>query len=122
MPNRCVVAGCSNVPDIKNGLVIHTIPYFGNDDPVPKKRRKKWVDFVNQTRKNFTATKNSGIFSAHFTPESFQRRFHFVQGQDKPCIPRLVRDDIGIAVTPSEQSDVLKRPRPLFQSEARRRR
>ena len=46
MPMRCVAGGCSNTP----GTALHSIPYFGDDRPQAKERRKKWVDFVKQKR------------------------------------------------------------------------
>ena len=46
-------------------------------------------------------TRNSGICSAHFRPEDFQRRFHWLEGMSKPISPRLVRDEIGIKAIPS---------------------
>ena len=41
MPDRCVVADCSNIVD-KLGMVlaVHTIPFFGDLCPEAKKRRK----------------------------------------------------------------------------------
>ena len=115
------MAGCSNEPDIERGIVVHAIPFFDNDDPPAKKRRKQWTDFIDQKRKNFVATKYSGICSAHFTPEDFQRRFYNLEGQDKPCIPRLVRDEIGVAAFPTIQSTAFPEQHTP-QGKARRRR
>lgn len=41
MPSRCVAGGCSNTPDLEKGIGLHSIPYFGDDRPQAKKRRKK---------------------------------------------------------------------------------
>ena len=46
MPSRCVVGGCSNKPDAKKGIKLHIIPYFGDDCPVAKGRRRKWIDLT----------------------------------------------------------------------------
>ena len=50
MPSRCVVFGCSNIPDTKNCIALHSIPFHGDPRPEAIKRRKIWVDFVK--RKN----------------------------------------------------------------------
>ena len=39
MPTRCVAAGCG----------MHFTPYYGDERREPKRRRKKWVDFLKQT-------------------------------------------------------------------------
>ena len=31
MPDRCVVAGCCNVPNSEKGIALHKIPFFGDD-------------------------------------------------------------------------------------------
>ena len=50
MPNKCVVGGCSNAPDLPSGIGLRTIPFFGDERHEAKKRRKKWVDFVKAKR------------------------------------------------------------------------
>ena len=42
MPTRCVAAGCGNVKNPKEGILMHFIPYYGDERPEPKRRRKKW--------------------------------------------------------------------------------
>ena len=44
MPDRCVVAGCSNVPNSEKGIALHKFPFFGDDRnmakaPVPRFHR-----------------------------------------------------------------------------------
>ena len=97
MPTRCVSGGCSNTPDFENGIALDTIPYFGDDRPQAKKRRKKWVDFVKQKRAKWEPSKNSAICSVQFNPQDFQRLFARLPGQSTPYIPRLNRDDFGVA-------------------------
>ena len=46
MPDRCVVGGCSNIPDAEKGIALHKIPFYGDDRSEAKARRKKWTDFV----------------------------------------------------------------------------
>ena len=50
MPTICVAAGCSNQKDEAKGISLHVIPFFEDDRPEAKRRRKKWVDFVKQKR------------------------------------------------------------------------
>ena len=41
MPNRCVVGGCSNERSSEKG-----IPFYGDERPEAKIRRKRWIDLV----------------------------------------------------------------------------
>ena len=50
MPERCIVAGCSSLKDVTNGITLHLIPFFDDDRPEVKRRRRKWVEFVNRKR------------------------------------------------------------------------
>jgi len=43
MPHRYVVGGCSNVRSSENGIVLHTIPFYGDERLEAKKRRKRWM-------------------------------------------------------------------------------
>ena len=47
MPHRCVCANCGNIRDVAKNISLHTVPYYGNERPEQKRRRKRWVDFVN---------------------------------------------------------------------------
>jgi len=38
------------VRSLENGVALHTIPFYGDEHPEAKKRRKRWVDFVKQKR------------------------------------------------------------------------
>ena len=84
MPKRCVVAGCDNVTDKEKGISLHRIPYLEDERPEAKKRRKKWVDFVNLKRAKWTPTPHSVICSEYFKPEDFTRRFSHVEGEGEP--------------------------------------
>ena len=59
MPNKCVVGGCSNAPDLPSGIGLHTIPFFGDEHHEAKKRRKKWVDFVKAKRAKWEPTRTA---------------------------------------------------------------
>ena len=99
MVQKCVVYGCSNTKDEKRGISIHQIPFFGDQRPEAKKRRRKWIAFVNVKRQNWTASKHSVICSVHFTPADFSR---LSDGQKYQL--RLKRDEIGVISVPSVQS------------------
>ena len=71
MPTRCVAAGCGNVKNPKEGISMHFIPYYGDERPEPKRRRKKWVDFVKQKRARWEPSKTSVLCSVYFKPEDF---------------------------------------------------
>ena len=99
MPGRCVVGGCTTFPDVQKVRVLHAIPF---DKDEVRKRGKKWIDFVKQTRAKWELTRNSSICSKHFTKDDFIRGSGFVdEVSNKPIIPRLKRDDIGINVMPT---------------------
>ena len=100
MPKRCVVGGCGNVADKERGITIHFIPYFGDERPEAKKRRKRWVDFVNLHRSKWSPTKYSVICSAHFKPDDYSRRFAHLGGDDQSN-RWLKRDEFGVSVFPS---------------------
>ena len=46
MPDRCVVAGCSNTRNANEEIALHKIPFFGDHQSEAKSRRKKWTGFV----------------------------------------------------------------------------
>jgi hypothetical protein len=104
MPNRCVVWGCDSTPNPTEGIFLFGIPFFGDERAEAKKRRKIWLSFVNNKRKNFIPSKGSSICSKHFKPDDFTIRFTFLPGQEKPLIPRLKRDEFGVCVHPTVQS------------------
>ena len=107
MPYRCVVYGCANTPDAENRIALHRIPFYGDSRPEAVKRRQRWIDFVKQRRARWEPTKDSMICSRHFKEDDFLRILN-VPGLEGPTLPRLRRDEIGIAVCPSIQSSVEK--------------
>ena len=113
MPNRCVVVGCSNVPDLEKGIALHAIPFWDDKRPIPQERRRKWVEFVQVKRANWEASKWSVICSRHFQVDDFQRRYSNLEGFEKSWIPRLKRDDIGVNVFPSVHEIVKEKPRNI---------
>ena len=41
----------------KRGIYIHQIPFYGNTRSEAMKRRRKWISFVNGSRKHWTPSK-----------------------------------------------------------------
>ena len=74
MVNSCVAANCTNKSSLSLGISLHTIPFFNDDRPEAKRRRKIWVDFV-KAKRVFQPSKASTLCSAHFLPEDYERRF-----------------------------------------------
>ena len=104
MPFRCVVYGCSNVPDSSKGIALHKIPFEDDSRPEAKKRRRKWINFVNNKRAKWTPTRNSRICSVHFKPEDFSTRFPVLTDSAVSFLPRLTVDEVGVIAVPSIQS------------------
>ena len=96
LPARCVVAGCSNNPDNEKSRALHPIPFIGEETTEGRRRKKKWVDFVNLKQARWIPTKWSCICSMHFTPESFTRGYPATHST-----PRLVKDEIGVVPYPT---------------------
>ena len=110
MPERCVVAGCSNTRNLDEGISLHTIPFYGDERPEAKKRRKNWVSFVKQKRAKWEPTRHSVICSKHFKDTDFSQRFSEVEGlrmQGKRC---LNSDELGVSVFPSVYIEVTENP------------
>ncbi|XP_031551686.1 uncharacterized protein LOC116288962 [Actinia tenebrosa] len=100
MPDRCVVGGCSNESSLQLGISLHRIPFFADERPEAKKRRKKWTDFVLKTRKHWKATKLSAVCSDHFLFNDFER-YALEIPNTKFYSPRLKKDGVGIVVFPT---------------------
>ena len=105
MPDRCVVANCSNIGDPANRIFVHTIPFFGDSRPEAIKRRKKWVDFVKTKRAHWEPTKHSAVCSQHFKAEDYVYQYAFLpELSSKPSVPRLMKDKLGVIVFPTIHS------------------
>ena len=100
---RCVVFGCSEVANSEKGISVHVIPYFENNRPVSVRRRKRWVDFVARTRKNWRDSQSSAVCSKHFTAEDFERCLTTDQlpGFERKFLRTLRRDEHGINAFPT---------------------
>ena len=95
MPERCVAARCDNVADPVKGISMHRIPFLNSDNAIATRRRKRWIDFVLERRKNWEPGKTSSLCSVHFKEDDFQFRF------DSKMKRSLKTDEIGICVFPS---------------------
>ena len=114
MPTICVAAGCSNQKDEVRGVLLHVIPFFEDDRPEAKRRRKKWVDFVKQKRAKWQPSKRSVICSVHFKPEDFERRFALSEAGGKSMQRWLRKDEFGCCVFPTihavGKEDTIEKP------------
>ncbi len=96
MPARCILPTCNNNPDKERGIALHPIPFFDDDRPEAKRRRKKWIKFIKSKRGDrWQPTKHAVVCSRHFTKDCFTRQI-FVPGRT----PRLVTDEIGVVPFP----------------------
>jgi len=76
MPSICVVsaAGCSNGRNVEELISLHKLPFYGDDRPEAKKKRKKWVDFVWLKRAKWEPSQLSSVLcSEHFKREDSVR-------------------------------------------------
>ena len=105
MPDRCVVASCSNVPNSEKGIALHKIPFFGDNRNKAKARRKKWTEFVQLKRAKWSPTASPAVCSCHFAPEDFTRKNSF--GGQK-WQRTLVKDGIGIGPVPRFHQNTFK--------------
>ena len=96
MPDRYVVAGCSNTPNAEKEIALHKIQFFGDHRSEAKDglKRAKW-----------TATASSAVCSCHFAPEDFARR-HCFGGLEQQRT--LIKDDIGILPIPRFQRNTFE--------------
>ena len=83
MPSsRCVVHGCNNVSNPKEGISLH-------NSPVNPSLRAQWKRFVCAHRANFNPQGRFVVCSEHFTEDCFARTIH-VGGAMKRLQPSSV--------------------------------
>lgn len=75
MPSRCIVGGCNNLPDLEKGIGLNLILFPDDNQPLARKRRKRWVDFVKLKQAKWEPTKTSAICFVHLKPDNFERKF-----------------------------------------------
>ena len=116
MPDRCVVAGCSNGNDPERNISLHKIPYLGDDRSEAKARRKKWVDFVKLKRAKWEPTVYSRVCSVHFSnTEDFEAQFSIPGVKRQRVQSNLYITALYIAVTLCiTVTEQLPKNRPLY--------
>ena len=77
MPNRCVVAGCSNVPDTAKNIGLHKFP---EDKDSETKRQRPWIAFVQTKRAKWSPTDLSCICLQHIKADDFESPFITIPG------------------------------------------
>ncbi|KAK3741171.1 hypothetical protein QZH41_002996 [Actinostola sp. cb2023] len=97
MPSRCVVGDCSNNPNSEEGITLHIIPYFGDDRPLAKSRRKRWIQFVKTKRSKWSPSASSAVWSRRFLPTNYIDRNNV--GNKRKS--HLMRDETGIVPVPT---------------------
>ena len=90
------------------------IPFFEDDRPEARRRRKKWVEFVKQKRAKWQPSKHSVICSVHFKPEDFERRFSLGETGGRSMPRWLRKDEFGCCVFPTihtvGKGDTMEKP------------
>ncbi|KAK2558499.1 hypothetical protein P5673_019215 [Acropora cervicornis] len=64
MPDRCVVAGCCNVPNSEKGIDLTKFPFFGDDRNMAKARRRKWTEFYSLEQASIFANEIISVATA----------------------------------------------------------
>ena len=95
MPDRCAVFGCSNLANSGKGISLHRIPFWNDERPEAKRRRK-----IATKRAKWSPRKYSAVCSEHFTENDYERYLVEIPGT-REYTPRLKKDDIGITAYPS---------------------
>ena len=99
MPDACIVSGCNNSPNRKEGTGLHAIPFYGAEDPQKRKTRNKWVDFVQLKREHWEPTKYSALCSKLVRDDDLKVKFLDLTGHN--LHPRLQKDEVGSCVFPN---------------------
>ncbi len=47
MPSRCILPTCGNKPNKEKNIALHKIPFYNDDRDEAKRRRKKWIDYID---------------------------------------------------------------------------
>ena len=48
MPARCILPTCGITPDKERCIALHKVPFYNNERPEAKKRRRRWVSIFSQ--------------------------------------------------------------------------
>ena len=108
MLKRCVTAGCRNKRNLEEGISLHKLPFYGDERPEAKKRRKKWVDFVRLKRAKWEPSQSSVLCSEHFKREDFVCSADLGDDKNRHASKRWLKtDDFGVNVFPSVHAKTL---------------
>ena len=88
MVEKCVVYGCSNSKNKQKGISIYKIPSYSDPRAEVQRRKKRWIKFINQTRKHWTLGKTSPICSVHFKHEDCKVPVNSKTAHPSPGNPR----------------------------------
>ena len=92
---KCVVYGCSNPNNKEKGISMHKISSDSDPRAEVRRRRQRWIKFVNQMWKYWIPRKTSSICSVHFNHEDFTRPFN-------SNLKRALREDeFGVCIWPT---------------------
>ena len=116
MPKRCVAAGYSNVTNLKEGISLYKLPFYVDDRPEAKRRKKKWVDLVRLKGMKSQPSQSSVLFSEHFRHEDFVRSANLGDVKKLDIGKRWLRmDDFGVCVFPSVQGQGTRSTQTLME-------
>lgn len=93
MPKYCVVTHCNSESNLQEGISLHTIPFYDDNRPEAKRRRKPWVDFVSLHRKHWCPSKWSAVCSKLFKSDAYENMFSKIEGLKTPVQPTLKIDN-----------------------------
>lgn len=112
MAETCIVTECNNQRDEESGVGLYSVPYSNDERPEAKKRRKRWIDFIELHRdpnQKWPPSAYALVCSDHFLPDDFSRLFGFWDGQNRRNQPRLKRDRLGVEVFPTVVKPIKRR-------------
>ena len=108
MARSSVAAGYSNVTNLKEGISLDNLPFYDDDRPEAKRRRKEWVVFVRLKRMKWQPSQSSVLCSELFRREDFFRSADLGDEQNLDIAKRWLRtDDFGVCVFPSVHAKTL---------------
>ena len=99
MPDACVVFGCNNTPNQKEGIGLHLVPYYGAENPKKRKRRKKWVALAQLKRAHWKPTKYSAVCSKQLRDDDFKVKFSDLTRDNLQR--KLRKNEVGVCVFPT---------------------
>ena len=119
MPQKCVVGDCSYVRSSENGIVLHMIPFYSNESPEAKKRRKRLIDFLRRKHAGWDPSKSLVICSKDFKKDDFVRNYALITDKQAQSLPYLVRDSFGFTAYPTVHAGELEDEQPLSNQDKR---